>query len=224
MQIKKIETIVRESKQWGWVLEPRAKEILSLAGIAVPASVVIKVPEDISTVERKLHYPLVAKIVSPRVVHKSDVGGVVLNITSAKELETVLQRFSSIEGFSGVIVEEMVKGIELIVGAKNDHQFGPMILLGMGGTGVEIYGDASLRMAPITESDVDDMIENLKAGKLLRGYRGSTAINLAALKKLLMAFSRMTMTLEGYIESIDLNPVICNAETCVVADARIMLS
>ena len=99
-----------------------------------------------------------------------------------------------------------------------------MILLGMGGTGVEIYRDSSLKMAPIGEADIDDMIENLKAGKLLQGYRGAEAINLVVLKKLLISFSRMTMKIDKYIESIDLNPVMCNAEACVVADARIMLS
>ncbi len=224
MQIKKIETILKESAQRGWVLEPDAKKILSLAGITVPKSVVMKVPTDIAIVERKLDYPLVAKIVSPQVIHKSDVKGVVLGITSPEELKTVLQRFTKIKGFVGVIVEEMVKGIELIIGAKNDYQFGPMILLGMGGTGVEIYRDSSLKMAPIGEADIDAMIENLKAKKLLQGYRGADAINLVVLKKLLISFSRMTMKIDKYIESIDLNPVMCNAKACVVADARIMLS
>ena len=224
MQIKNIEKILQESAQWGWVLEPDAKKILSLAGIKVPKSVVMKVPADISIVERELHYPLVAKIVSPQVIHKSDVKGVAVGITSPEELKTVLQRFKKIKGFVGVIVEEMVEGIELIIGAKNDYQFGPMILLGMGGTGVEIYRDSSLKMAPIGEADIDSMIENLKARKLLQGYRGAEAINLAALKKLLISFSRMTMKIEQYIESIDLNPVICNSHDCVVADARIMLS
>ena len=89
---------------------------------------------------------------------------------------------------------------------------------------MEIYRDSSLKMAPIGEADIDSMIENLKARKLLQGYRGAEAINLAALKKLLISFSHMTMKIEQYIESIDLNPVICNADDCVVADARIMLS
>lgn len=224
MQIKNIEKILKESAQWGWVLEPEAKKILSLAGITVPKSVLMKVPADISIVERELHYPLAAKIVSPQVIHKSDVKGVAVGITSPEELKTVLRRFKKIKGFTGVIVEEMVEGIELIIGAKIDYQFGPMILLGMGGTGVEIYRDSTLKMAPIGEADIDSMIENLKAKKLLRGYRGAEAINLANLKKLLISFSRMTMKIEQYIESIDLNPVICNSHDCVVADARIMLS
>lgn len=224
MQIKNIEKILKESRQWGWVLEPDAKKILSLAGITVPKSVVIKISADISIAERELHYPLVAKIVSPNVIHKSDVKGVAVGVTSPEELKTVLQRFKKIKGFAGVIVEEMVEGIELIVGAKNDYQFGPMILLGMGGTGVEIYRDSSLKMAPIGEADIDSMIENLKARKLLKGYRGTEAINLAALKKLLISFSHMTMKIEQHIESIDLNPVICSSHDCVVADARIMLS
>ena len=118
----------------------------------------------------------------------------------------------------------MDSGTELIVGAKIDYQFGPVILLGIGGTGVEIYQDTTLRMAPLNQQDVDYLINGLKAGQLLKGYRGSEPINLPALGSLIMTFSALVMEIENWIESIDLNPVMCNAKRCVVADARIMLS
>jgi len=104
-----------------------------------------------------------------------------------------------------------------------DYQFGPVILLGLGGTGVEIYRDTSLRMAPLKPRDVEAMVQGLKAHQLLEGYRGSEPINLPELNGLLVRFSRLVMTLEGLVESIDLNPVMCTPQRCLIADARIML-
>ncbi len=122
-----------------------------------------------------------------------------------------------------MLIAEMVQGIELIIGAKNDFQFGPMILLGMGGIGVEIYKDVSLRMAPLKARDADNMINDLTARRLLTGYRGAQPINMNALKKTILSFSGLMMDLQDMAESIDLNPVICNAKSCIIADARIML-
>jgi acyl-CoA synthetase (NDP forming) len=117
----------------------------------------------------------------------------------------------------------MVCGVELIVGAKIDYQFGPVILLGMGGTGVEIYKDAVLRMAPLQERDVSSMVKNLKAHPLLEGYRGSEPVDLNGLTHMMLAFSNLVMDLEEEIESMDLNPVMCSSKSCIIADARIML-
>ncbi len=162
-------------------------------------------------------------MVSPRIVHKSDSDGVAVGIDTDGELTETFTRLSRIEGFAGVLVEEMISGLELIVGAKIDYQFGPVILLGIGGTGVEIYRDITMRMAPLRERDVESMVKGLKARPLLEGYRGSEPINLSELTRLLITFSELVMDLEESIESIDLNPVICSSTTCVVADARIML-
>ena len=115
-------------------------------------------------------------------------------------------------------------GIELIVGAKIDNQFGAIIVLGIGGTGVEIYKDTSMRMAPVEPDDVTSMVQELTAHELIEGFRGSEPVNMDELTKLIIGFSKLVMELEGEIESIDLNPVMCTAEKCVVADARIILS
>ena len=131
--------------------------------------------------------------------------------------------FSHFDGFAGMLVEEMIGGIELIAGAKIDYQFGPVILLGIGGTGVEIYRDTALRIAPLNKGDVESMVRGLKAHQLLEGYRGSEPINLKELGRMMIAFSDLAMALEESIESIDLNPVICSSNRCVVADVRIML-
>ncbi|HUJ89571.1 MAG TPA: acetate--CoA ligase family protein, partial [Syntrophorhabdales bacterium] len=107
--------------------------------------------------------------------------------------------------------------------AKIDFQFGPVILLGMRGTAVEVCPDAAIRMAPLEERDPELMIDSLKGRRLLEGYRGRAPINLASLSKLLLRFSQVVMDLEAFIESIDLNPVICSPQASVIADVRIML-
>ncbi len=220
---KEILAILKASKKWGWVLEPDAKRIFSLEGLDVPRFDVAKQPGDVSRIGKEIGYPAVAKIVSPDVLHKSDVRGVAVGVKDDAELREVFDRFRGIEGFVGMLVEEMIPGTELIIGAKHDYQFGPMILLGFGGTGVEIYRDVSLRMAPLKEKDVDSMIHGLKAKKLLEGYRGAEPIAMEALRRTLVTFSRLVMKLKDFIESIDLNPVMCTPDRCVIADARIIL-
>ena len=117
----------------------------------------------------------------------------------------------------------MVSGTEIIVGSKVDYQFGPVVLLGLGGTGVEIYRDISLRMAPLSGVDIQNMIRCLKAHRLLEGYRGSKPVHLSKLTELLLTLSGLAMELETLVESIDLNPVICSSTRCAIADARIIL-
>ena len=172
---------------------------------------------------QEIGYPVVAKVVSHHALHKSDVGGVVVGIGSDEKLTETFGRFKHLEGFAGMLVEEMLSGIELIAGAKIDYQFGPVVLLGMGGTGVEIYRDTTLRMAPLKQRDVESMLKDLKAHQLLEGYRGSQRVNLKKLKDMVVAFSSLVMEIEGFIESIDLNPVLCSSRRCIVAEARIML-
>ena len=220
---KEPKAIIKASGKRGWVLEPDAKRLLSISGIDVPRFLWAKSCEEAVRFAEKIGYPVVGKLVSPEALHKSDVGGVVVGIDSDQNLEKTFHRFSSFKGFAGMLVEEMVGGTELIAGAKMDYQFGPVILLGMGGTAVEIYQDTALRMAPLKETDVESMLKGLKAHELLKGYRGSQPVNLKELVRTLMAFSGLVMDLEGYFESIDLNPVMCSSTRCVAADARIML-
>ena len=220
---KEFKAIIMASKEFGWVLEPEAKRLLSISGIDVPKFLWAKSSEEAAQFAGKIGYPVVAKLISPKALHKSDVHGVVLGINSDEELGETFGRFSSFEGFAGMLIEEMVSGVELIVGAKVDYQFGPVILLGIGGTAVEIYKDTTLRMAPLKEVDAESMLKGLKAHELLKGYRGSQPVNLKELTRTLMAFSSLVMDLEGTFESIDLNPLMCSSRRCVVADARIIL-
>jgi len=215
--------ILSKSKEWGWVLEPDAKRLLAQAGIGVPEFIWTDSLKEAVAFAEKIGYPVVAKIVSPKVIHKTESGGVALGIDNKIALGEAFHRFSDMDGFRGVLVEETVSGAEMIVGAKNDYQFGPVILLGVGGTGVEIYKDTTLRMAPIAPKDVESMLKSLKAHKLLEGYRGAEPVSLEALTRMLTSFSTLVMDLGEEVASIDLNPVMCSAKRCVVADARIML-
>jgi acyl-CoA synthetase (NDP forming) len=215
--------IIEAARADGWVLEPDAKRLFSLAGFDLPRFTLVRTPEEADRVAREIGYPVVAKVVSPRILHKSDAGGVVVGIADAGRLGEVFRRFQGMDGFRGMIVEEVVAGIELILGAKIDFQFGPMILLGMGGTGVEIYQDVVLRMAPLTGKDVLAMIAGLRARRLLEGYRGGEKVDREKLTETILAFSSVVMELGDRIASVDINPLLCTSRRCVVADARIIL-
>jgi succinyl-CoA synthetase beta subunit len=223
MLTSKMQTILENSRKNGWIQEPDAKRMLHLAGIAVPKFLMTTTVSEAQEAAEQIGYPVVAKVVSGSIVHKSDVGGVEVGIQDASSLSRIFTRFSAMDGFAGVLVEEMVTGSELIIGAANDYQFGPVILMGIGGTGVEIYKDTVIRMAPITEGDVQAMVAGLKGAELLMGYRGGEPISIPDLARLMVAFSALVMDLKDNMASIDLNPVKCTGSQCVVADARIML-
>ncbi len=220
---KEVEDILVRSSEYGWILEPDAKRLLKILGLQVPKFICTRSMDDALDFAHKAGYPVVAKVVSPDVIHKSDIGGVALGINDDRTLGEAFQRFSAFKGFQGMLVEESLAGFELIVGAKIDYQFGPVVLLGIGGTGVEIYRDTALRMAPLRPEDVTSMIKGLKAYPVLEGYRGAEPIDVQKLTHMLLIFSRLVMQIESYIESIDLNPVMCSADKCVVVDARIIL-
>lgn len=215
--------ILEESKKYGWVLEPEAKRLFSDAGFDVPDFQWVLTEDEAVAAGERIGWPVVAKIVSPDIIHKSEAGGVAVGIDSPEAMREVFGRFSKIEGFEGVLVEEMLPGIELIIGGKIDEQFGPVVLAGIGGVGVEIYKDTAIRMAPITEKDVDPMLDDITASSILRGYRGSKGVNMEKLKKLIAGFSNLLVEVSDVVESVDLNPVLCTEERCVIADARIIL-
>lgn len=218
-----MQAILEKGREGGWIREPDAKRMLSLAGVAVPDFFMATTEAEAQEAAERIGYPVVAKVVSESIVHKSDVSGVAVGIQDASNLTRVFNRFSVMKDFSGVLVEEMIPGTELIVGAVNDYQFGPVILLGIGGTSVEIYKDTVIRMAPITAGDVQAMAADLKGAELLTGYRGGEPISIPELARMMKAFSDLVMDLEDHMASIDLNPVKCTGSQCVVADARIML-
>jgi hypothetical protein len=223
MLVRAFQETLNASKAQGWIMEPEAKHLLSLVHVDVPLFKWTNDVDEAALFAGKIGYPVVAKVVSPAVVHKSEHGGVVPRVADEMELREVFSQFSRVDPFAGILVEERLSGIELIIGGKMDYQFGPVVLLGMGGTSAEIYRDISLRMAPLNENDIRSMYMDLKSYPLLEGYRGSKGIHFGKLSDMLILFSKLLMDLEGQVESIDLNPVMCSPEKCVVADARIIL-
>jgi len=221
---KEMKKILHDAKEIGWVMEPEAKRLLNLAGLPVPNHSRVFTLDEAVEAARGIGYPIVAKVVSPQVLHKSELGGVIVGIDSDAKLGEVFRRFSAIDEFAGMIVEEILTGVELIIGAKIDFQFGPIVVVGIGGTAVEIYQDSSIRMAPLTSNDVLSMLKNLKGYRMIEGYRGSEPVNLDKLTEIVVTFSELLMELEDVVESIDLNPVMCSSQKCIIADARIMLA
>ena len=172
---------------------------------------------------KSIRTPVVVKAVSEKIIHKTEFNAVVTHISDPDQLTEQMQRLLTLDGCSQVLVEEMIHGIEVIVGAKNDYQFGPVIVFGIGGTSVEIYNDTAIRMAPLKAADVTSMVQSLKGKEILTGFRGAAGINMAALTDSMVKFSDLIMTFGDQFDSVDLNPVICTPDRCVVADARIIL-
>lgn len=204
------------------MLEPDAKALLKLKGLDIPDFILTSSFED---AERFLKEAgsIVIKAVSRKILHKTEYNAVVTGISSSHHLQQEMERLLKLEGCETILVEKMIQGLEIIIGAKNDFQFGPVIILGLGGTSVEIYNDTAIRMAPLKPGDVFSMVESLQAKELLLGYRGKKGVNMEILTHLIVNFSYWMMELENEIESVDLNPVICTKDRCVIADARIIL-
>ena len=221
--LSKSSSIIENSKLRGWVLEPDAKQIMANQGFDVPNFVVTDSVQAAGDFLKLSPGPVVAKAVSEKILHKTEFNAVVTGIVDEKRLGQEMTRLKSLDGCEQILVEEMVEGLEIIIGAKNDFQFGPVIVLGLGGTSVEIYNDTAIRMAPVEPGDVVSMVNSLKAKKLFKGYRQKPGVNMDILIPLVVKFSSLTMDLEDQFQSIDLNPVICTKDRCVIADARIML-
>jgi len=223
MLTPRITQILESARPAGWVLEPMAKEILADRNLAIPKGVLTGSVEKAGQFLADCKGPVVLKAVSPEILHKTEHRAVVTGVRDPDTLAAQMARLLSLKGCKQVLVEEMVSGIEVLVGAKNDLQFGPVVVLGLGGTSVEIYNDTAIRLAPVTPADVTAMVKALKAGPILEGFRGKPGVNMAELTRAVVDFSRLIMDLEPWFESIDLNPVICDADRCVAADARIVL-
>jgi acyl-CoA synthetase (NDP forming) len=171
---------------------------------------------------KKMGYPVVLKVVSPEIEHKTDVGGVKVDIRNEDVLRhSYRDIIKSTQGkkIDGVLVQKMArKGVELIIGGKKDPQFGHMIVLGLGGIYVEIFKDISARLCPVSEADVEEMLAELKAHPLLEGARGRKPINRKTTKELVLracAFMK-----KEDIKEMDLNPVVCDERGCDIVDAR----
>jgi len=204
---KNDQNIIQKSKSLGWVLEPDVKALMESQCFDIPYNLLTNSFEKADQFMKDANCPVVAKAVSKKIVHKTEYRAVVTGISSSDQLKKEMARLQKLDGCETILVEHMVHGIELIVGAKNDFQFGPVIVFGIGGTSVEIYNDTSIRMAPLVKKDVLSMVKSLKAKAIISGYRGNHGVNLKALTRLLVDFSVLVMDLQDDLESMDLNPI-----------------
>ncbi|MDK2781202.1 MAG: hypothetical protein PWR13_230 [Archaeoglobi archaeon] len=207
-------------------------DILDAYGIPVVKSRIVKNEEEAVKASRELGYPVVMKILSPQIVHKSDVGGVVVGIQSDEEaklsynkiIENV-KRYVPDAEIKGVLVQQMVSGgVETIVGSTKDAQFDNMLMFGLGGIYVEVLKDVSFRLAPITREEAREMIDEIKSGKILKGYRGSKGYDIEAIQDVLLRVSQLITDFPEILE-LDINPLVVfeNGKGCIAVDARLTL-
>ncbi|MBM2851578.1 MAG: acyl-CoA synthetase [Candidatus Nitrosotenuis sp.] len=213
------------------ITEEASKSILKTYGVKVPPYAMVNSADEAVKAAKKIGYPLVMKIVSPQILHKTDVGGVKVGINNdsdvKKTFNDMYKRLSKKKGvqIKGVLLEKMVpKGIELIVGLQNDPQFGPVMMVGLGGVMTEVFKDVAFRMLPITTVDAKSMLNELKSSKLFKGFRGSEPVDLNMLAKALVQIGKIGVDNAKYVNSIDFNPVVVYAKSYFVVDAKIILS
>jgi len=210
--------------------EFESKEMLRQAGIPVVETRPAKTRQMAIEAAKQIGFPVVMKIASPDIVHKSDAGGVRLGLTNATQVGKAYRDIiSSVKEkapdakIDGVTVQQTAKpGVEVIIGMNRDAQFGPVIMFGLGGILVEILKDVSFRIVPLTRRDTAGMIREIKGYALLQGVRGQPPVNVTALEELIVKISEF-IEKNPAVKELDLNPVIASRDGAVAADARIVL-
>ena len=227
--VKKVfeETIQTDHKV---ITEELSKSILKTYGVKVPPFALVTSAEEAVKQAKKIGFPLVMKVVSPQILHKTDVDGVKVGLDNVNDVKKTFKdmygRLSKKKGVEvkGILLEKMVpKGVELIVGIQNDPQFGPVIMVGLGGIMTEVMKDVAFRMLPITTSDAKSMLNELKGSALLKGFRGSEPIDTNMVAKMLVQIGKLGVENADYINSIDFNPVVVYPKSHFVVDAKIIL-
>jgi len=214
------------------LLEEEGQEILRAYGFPLPKSSLAKNENDAVKIAKKIGYPVVMKIASPQIIHKSDAGGVKVNLTNDDEVKTAFKeivknakKYNKKAVIKGVLILEMVKGgKEMIIGSKLEPGFGPVIMLGMGGIYVEILKDVTFRLAPVTVQEAEDMISSIKTKKLLEGVRGEKPSDIKKLSECIQRLSQLVTDFKE-IKELDMNPVLVmeKGKGCKILDVRIGL-
>jgi acetyltransferase len=196
------------------------QELLGAASIPTVKEAVVKTRKELVDLAGRVGFPLALKVVGP--VHKSDVGGVTLNIKSLTHLEAEFSRMIKIEDVKAVMVQRMLSGTELFIGAKYEPKFGHVILCGLGGIFVEMLGDVSSGLAPLTFNEANSMIRSLKSYRIIQGTRGKPGINERKFAEIIVRLSSL-LRYATEIKEMDLNPLIGSPEAITVVDARIRI-
>ena len=224
--------IVERALQQGRTLltESESKQVLQSLGIATTLGQVATSADDAARIAGTIGFPVVLKISSPDISHKSDVGGVRLNLQTADAVrqayQDILQSASEKvpeAHLDGVAVQPMARpGVEVIIGMSKDATFGPVLMFGLGGVLVELLKDVAFRIVPLSQRDAEEMLHDIKGFPLLQGYRGTPAVNLHALSRILLTLSDFVANTPA-IKEIDLNPVYAYDDGALAVDARLIL-
>ncbi len=210
--------------------EIEAKELLKQAGVSVVDTKLATSREEAISISQQLGFPVVLKIASPDVVHKSDAGGVKLGLKTARQagkayddiLRAIKKEYPEAK-IQGVSVQKMARpGVEVIIGMSKDAQFGPVLMFGLGGVLVEILKDVSFRIVPLTKRDAREMIREIKGYPLLEGYRGQEPVDVANLEELILEVSNFVEQ-NPEVAELDLNPIFAYSDGAVAVDARVIL-
>ena len=222
--------IKKAKKEKRSLLETEAKELLKEVGIPVPDFKLIKSEDEITGLAKEINFPIVMKILSPDIIHKTDAGGVKINIKDETEAESAYQeiifkakKYNKEARIEGVIAYTMVsQATEIIIGMMKDPHFGPVAMFGLGGIFVEVLKDVSFRIIPLEEKDAREMITEIKGYEILKGARGNPPRDIQAIEEVLMKVSKLTME-NPEISEIDLNPIFVFEKGLQIVDARMIL-
>ncbi|MFH0769715.1 MAG: acetate--CoA ligase family protein [Chloroflexota bacterium] len=225
------QVIDRVKKEGRSVLtETEAKGLLKRAGISVVDTELATSQEEAISISKRLGFPVVLKIASPDVVHKSDAGGVKLGLKTSRQvgkaysdiMTAIKQKYPKAK-LLGVSVQKMARpGVEVIIGMSKDAQFGPVLMFGLGGILVEILKDVSFRIVPLTKRDAREMVREIKGYPVLEGYRGQEPVDVANLEEMILKVSSFVEQ-NPQVKELDLNPVFAYSDGAVAVDARIIL-
>jgi len=211
-----------ETRGEGWLLTEESRAVLSAYGIPQVRSGLARTTHDAAAIAKSLGFPLVLKLASQKVLHKSDVGAVRLNLRDEEEVQRAFDEMRQ-DDMEGVLIQQMVQnGVELMIGVAPDPLFGPLIAFGLGGIHVEILGDVRFRVSPLSDQDAHEMVKEIRGYRLLQGYRGHPPADIEAIEEVLLRVSRLVEDVPE-IQELDLNPIfgLPPSHGCVVADARI---
>jgi succinyl-CoA synthetase beta subunit len=209
--------------------EQDSKALLAAYGIAVPRERVATSPGEAAKDAKKIGFPVVMKIVSADIPHKSDVGLVAVGVRDEddarrtyKHLLATAKKATPDARVDGVLVAEMARGVETVVGIARDDLFGPVVMFGLGGVLVEVLRDVTFRVPPFTTHDATAMLDELRGAMLLRGVRGQPAANRAALVDVLMKMQHLAVDLSAEVAEVDINPLLAGPDGAVAADALVV--
>ena len=220
VDIQRLHKAINGVKENGYVKPDVVRELLSCAGIPLVPEMVSTSKDELAAFAERVGFPVVAKVVGP--LHKSDVGGVALNIRTPEHLALEFDRMMKIKDANGVMVQKMLKGSELFIGAKYEERFGHVVLCGLGGIFVEVLKDVSSGLAPLSYDEAYSMIHSLRGYKILKGTRGQKGINEQKFAEIIVKLSTI-LRLATEIKEMDINPLLADENDVVAVDARILI-